>query len=73
MLLVHSVEEVVHPHTEFCGESPQPTGGDAILPNFVFVHLLRRDPNRLSQLLLSDAQDDPPLAQPGSNVAIYVR
>ena len=69
-LLAHSVEKVVHSYAELSGESPEPSNGDAVLAGFIFVHLLRCEPNQIAQILLGHPQQDPPLAQPGPDMAI---
>ena len=50
----------------------QTTGGDAVDALLVLVRLLVGDADQLGHLLLGQAQHDPPLAHPRSDIPINV-
>src|SRR5947208_15608191 len=71
-LPLQAFEEITDRHTQNQCDLIEPAGGNAVDAAFVFMGLLIRHPDQISQLLLGQAQHDAALAYPGSYMAVDI-
>src|SRR6516164_4685318 len=62
--------EVADRRAQSAGDLEQPAGGHPIDPALVFVSLLISNPDHFGELLLSEAQHDAALANPGPHMIV---
>ena len=70
MAPAQTIEKVLHRHVERQRKLIKRAGRYAIGGPFVFLQLLKRNPDRLRKLCLRQARFQPPQALPRTNVAI---
>jgi hypothetical protein len=71
-LLVETLEKVAYRHAEDAGNFEQAAGRDPVYATFVFVGLLVGYPDEVGQLLLGEAEHDPALPNPGTDMAVDI-
>ena len=67
---VHAVEKILHRHIQGMRQVKQPTGGNAVRAVFIFLHLLKYQPQFGRQYLLAHAKHQPPQSEAGANIGI---
>src|SRR5207237_8845582 len=72
VFLIQPIEEVVYPHAQNLSDLEQPTGRHAVDAAFVFVGLLIGHPDKISELLLRQAEHDAALADARSDISVDV-
>jgi len=72
VILFEPIEEIADRHAQNLRDLKEATSRNPIDPALVFVGLLIRDADQVSELLLRKAEHDPPLSDSGSHIPIDI-